>query len=98
MEIKHHPSLQNLKILKDERGRMRPMLNLSTSIIPLNEKHLKTLFSNLYTVRFLVKEGRAYSYGRPESILQSPFLPKLSNVPDGTYECYYGKAYKICFE
>ena len=98
MEIKHHPSLQNLKVSKDDRGRMRPLLDLSTSIIPLTEDHLKMLFSNLYTVRFLVKEGRAYSYGRPESVLQSPYLPKLPGVPDGTYEFYYGKAYKISFQ
>ncbi len=98
LEVKHHPSLQNLKISKDDRGRMRPLLDLSTSIIPLQEEHLKTLFSNLYTVRFIVKDGRAYSYGRPESILQSPFLPKLPGVPDGMYEFYYGKAYKISFQ
>ncbi|MES2199351.1 MAG: signal peptidase I [Chlamydiota bacterium] len=98
MEIKHHPSLQDLRVSKDDRGRMRPQLDLSTSIIPLTEKHLKTLFSNLYTVRFLVKDERAYSYGRPESILESPYLPKLQGIPDGTYEFYYGTAYKISFQ
>lgn len=98
MEIKHHPSLYNIKIRQDGRGRMRPSLETSSSILPLQEKDLQTLFSNLYTVRFIVKNGLAYSYGHPKSVLQSPFLPKLEGVPDGTYEFYYGKAYKILFQ
>lgn len=98
MEIKHHPNLQNLKVSKDDRGRLRPILNLSTSVIPLQEDHLRTLFSNLYTVRFIVKDERAHSYGRPVNPSQSSFLPKLPGVPDGTYEFYYGKAYKISFQ
>lgn len=98
MEIKHHPSLQGLKIRKDIRGRLRPTLDFGVSVIPLNEEHLKSLFSNLYTVRFIVKNGLAYSYGQPESVLQSPFLPLLSDVPDGMYEFYYGTAYKISFQ
>jgi len=98
MEIKHHPSLYNIKIRQDGRGRMRPSLETSSSILPLQEKDLRTLFSNLYTVRFVVKNGLAYSYGHPKSVLQSPFLPKLPDVPDGTYEFYYGKAYKIVFQ
>jgi signal peptidase I len=98
MEIKHHPSLYNIKIRQDDRGRMRPMLGTSSSILPLQEADLRRLFDNLYTVRFVVKNGLAYSYGHPKTVLQSPFLPKLPGVPDGTYEFYYGKAYKIHFQ
>ncbi len=98
LEILHHPSLQNLKIRKDIRGRMRPTLDLSSSLIPLDESHLRTLFDNLYTVRFIVKKGLVHQYGLPETMLKSPFLPKLNNVPDGMYEFYYGKAYKISFQ
>jgi signal peptidase I len=98
MEIKHHPSLEGLKIRRDARGRMRPSLDLSTSVIPLTESHLKTLFSSLYTVRFVVKQESAYSYGQPESALENPFLPKLAGVPDGVYEFYHGIAYKISFQ
>lgn len=95
LEIQHHPSLENVKVKRDMRGRMRPMLGLSSSIIPLTEYHIQTLFKNLYTARFVVKNGFAYRYGMPRSALQSPFLPKLPGIPDGTYEFYNGKAYKI---
>lgn len=98
LEILHHPSLKNLKIRKDNRNRLRPMLDLRSSVIPLTEDHLKTLFENLYTVRFIVKNGIAHQYGLPSAFLQSPFLPKIDDVPDGTYEFYYGKAYEISFQ
>jgi signal peptidase I len=98
LQIRHHPSLFNLKLRKDSSGRMRPMFNLSVSLIPLDETHLRTLFENLYTVRFVVKNGTAFQYGMPSTLLQSPFLPKLPDVPNGTYEFYNGKAYKISFE
>ena len=98
LEIKHHPSLLNLKIRQDGRGRMRPMLDVSVSVIPVTEDHLKKLFSNLYTVRFVVENGVAYQYGLSPAPLHSPFLPKFPDVPNGTYEFYYGKAYKIGFK
>jgi signal peptidase I len=98
LEITHNPNLQHGKIRRDIRGRMRPTLGLSTSVIPLNEQQIQTLFKNMYTARFVVKNGVAYRYGMPASSIQSPYLPKLANVPDGTYEFYYGKAYKISFE
>ena len=98
LEIKHHPSLYNLILSQDTAGRVRPMFNLSSALIPLDEDHLRTLFQNLYTVRFVVKNGTAYQYGLPATLLQSPFLPKLPEVPDGTYEFYHGKAYKVSFE
>ena len=98
LEIEHNPSLKNIKIKRDLRGRTRPMLGLSTSLIPLSKDHIQTLFNNLYTARFVVKDGLAYRYGMDKRALQSPFSPKLSDVPDGTYEFYFGKAYKISFE
>ncbi len=98
LEITHNPNLLNSKVRRDIRGRMRPTLGLNTSVIALNEQQIQTLFKNLYTARFVVKNGSAYRYGMPENSIQSPYLPKLANVPDGTYEFYYGKAYKISFE
>ncbi len=98
LEIQHHPNLQNIKVKRDIRGRVRPMIGLNTSIIPLNETHIQTLFSNLYTARFVVKNEFAYRYGLPESATQSPFLPAIANVPNGTYEFYNGIAYKISWE
>ena len=77
-------------------GRLRPSIGLSTSIIPLQESHLKTLMSHLYTARFEVKNGKAYRYGMdPKAVATSIFLPNLPDVPDGCYEFYNGKAYQI---
>ena len=98
LEITHNPNLKNSKLRRDIRGRMRLGLGFNTSVIPLNEKQIERLFQNLYTARFIVKDGAAYRYGMPANSIQSPYLPKMPNVPDGTYEFYYGKAYKVSFE
>jgi len=99
LEVKHHPSLKSAKLGRDERGRLRPVLGLSTSILPLDEAHLKAVFNNLYTARFIVKNGFAYRYGTPkEYIGKGNFLPHLPDVPDGTYEFYYGKAYEVLWQ
>lgn len=95
LEIKHHPSLRSAKIGRDEHGRIRPLLSYSSSLIPLDEEHLRTLFSHMYTARFVVKNGRAMRLGSRASQEGNLFLPELSNVPDGCYEFYHGKAYEI---
>ncbi|NDD58215.1 MAG: signal peptidase I [Chlamydiae bacterium] len=96
LEIRHHPSVLSAKLGRDERGRLRPILGLSQSTIPLSEDHLKKIFNNLYTARFIVKNGFAYRYGSsPHQIGKGSFLPRLSGVPDGIYEFYYGRAYQI---
>lgn len=96
LEIAHHPSFTNAKVIRDEMGRMRPSLSKSTSLLPLREEHLKSLFNNLYTARFYVQQEIAYRYGsNPETALKNNFAIKLPGVPDGCYEFYYGKAYRI---
>ena len=97
LEIRHHPSLSSAKIIRDDFGRMRPVMGISTSIIPLQETHIKALFDNMYTARFAVKNGFAHRYGYSgtDAIGSNIFLPALHNVPNGFYEFYYGKAYKI---
>lgn len=97
LELKHHPSLKNAKISFDEYGRLRPMLGLSTSYIPLQESHLHTLMNNLYTSRFEVKNGVAFRYGSNPSYAL-PFAPSLPGVPDGCYEFYYGQASEIFWQ
>jgi signal peptidase I len=97
LELKHHPSLASARIGFDEYGRLRPLLGLSTSLIPMNEEHLKALFANLYTARFVVKDGLAFRYGSNFDYAKN-FAPTLSGVPDGCYEFYYGKAYEVLFE
>lgn len=93
LEIRHHPSLQSGKIIQDEWGRRRPTLGISTSIIPLQEHHVKEIFENMYTARFQVKKELGYRYGAPTN--PSSFTPSFPGVPDGCYEYYYGKAYKV---
>jgi signal peptidase I len=99
LEIHHHPSIANVKIVRDEFGRLRPSIGLSTSIIPLQESHLKSIFQNMYTARFIVKDGFAYRYGAdPKNSLGNTFLPRLDNVPNGCYEFYHGIAYEILWQ
>jgi signal peptidase I len=60
----------------------------------LQDKDLKTLMSNLYTSRFVVKNGAARNYNHQEVSLANQAV-SLEGVPDGTYEFYYGKAYEV---
>ena len=96
LEIRHHPSLSSVKLIRDEMGRLRPSIGLSTSFIPLQEDQVRAIFQNMYTARFIVKNGVAFRYGLdPKIATSSIFLPHLPNVPDGCYEFYHGKAYAV---
>jgi signal peptidase I len=96
LEIRHHPSIANVKLIRDEMGRLRPSIGLSTSIIPLQELHLKALMQHMYTARFEVKNGKAFRYGMDSNAVASNiFLPQLPDVHDGCYEFYNGRAYQI---
>ncbi len=96
LELKHHPSLSRTKIGRDERNRLRPLVRVSTSLIPFQESHLKALFGNLYTSRFVVDKGFAHRYGFPsQHLANTQLFPYLPDVPNGTYEFYYGKAYAV---
>ncbi len=99
LEIRHHPSINNIKLIRDEMGRLRPNIGLSTSIIPLQQEHLKAIFQNMYTARFCVKNGVAYRYGVDEkSYAGTNFLPRLDDVPNGCYEFYNGIAYEVLWQ
>jgi signal peptidase I len=96
LELKHHPNLAETKMGLDQMRRHRPLLGLSTSIIPLQEHHLKALMQNLYTARFVVDKGFAHRYGiNPKRYGSQALFPHLPGIPDGTYEFYYGKASSI---
>jgi signal peptidase I len=99
LEIRHHPSIANVKLIRDEMGRLRPSISLSTSMIPLQDGHLKSIFQNMYTARFIVKNGLAYRYGTdPKTFSGTNFFPRLDNVPNGCYEFYHGIAYEILWQ
>ncbi|HRW58539.1 MAG TPA: signal peptidase I [Chlamydiales bacterium] len=89
----HHPSIHNTKLITDAYGRLRPELSYSYSAMPIDEDHLKILFNNLYTSRFTVKNEIATPFDRRS--IPKHLQVKLENVPDGTYEFYFGKAYKV---
>lgn len=69
---------------------------VTTTVLPLQKEELKTLLNSMYTSRFDVQKGKVRRY----SLETHPFSqnsPLLNDVPDGTYEFYYGKAYQVGF-
>ncbi|MBI5272630.1 MAG: signal peptidase I [Chlamydiia bacterium] len=96
LELTHHPSLQGAQLARDENNRLRPDLAVSTSLLPLNQSHIEEIARHLVTCRFIVENGVSYRYGfnlkNPSAL---SYLPRLPDVPDGTYEIQNGKAYQI---
>ena len=101
LELKHTPNLTFPKpeMRRDYYGKVHPMITPFVTLIPLNHSHLEALQKAMYTARFYVKNGKAFLYqnggARPQ---RSELDPKFPTVPDGLYEFYYGKAYKIQFD
>ena len=97
LEIRHTPYLNYPSTLFQQSSLgIRPIIGAFTTVIPLNQQHVDTLMDNMYTARFVVRDGRATRYNY-ESSRFSPDNPRLPGIPDGTYEFYYGIAYKIGF-
>ncbi|MBM3184251.1 MAG: signal peptidase I, partial [Chlamydiae bacterium] len=94
LELTHHPHLQGGELIRDEHFRLRPDLGLHTSLLPLSKEHIEKIARHLTTCRFIVEKGIAHRYGMPSQI-SSSFLPRLADIPDGTYEILDGKAYQI---
>lgn len=100
LELSHTPNLTYPKpeLRKDERGLVHPMITPFTTVIPLKQSHLDTIFKNMFTARFIVENGSAYRYNeghrRPQ---RKEFDPKFPGVPNGCYEFDRGIAYKIHF-
>ena len=92
LELRHTPSLSYPSpLLSNQFG---AAIKGYTTIIPLQERHLKALMKNMYTCRFIIKNGRGTGYrqGAEKFSSSSPLFPKIS---DGSYEFYYGKAVKV---
>lgn len=96
LELRHTPNLTNPapQLLPGYRNQTYFLLTPYVTVIPLQQKHLDSLMENMYTVRFVVSNGKAKKY----SVEREPFTsddPLFSEIPDGTYEFYHGKATKI---
>lgn len=91
LELRHHPSIKNIRLEKDFSGKIKPSLSYSFSLIPLNKKHMQKIFNHIYTCRFKVKNKIAK---RISTNYESKFLPKV-DIPNGVYEFQNGTAYKI---
>ncbi|WP_065757313.1 signal peptidase I [Simkania negevensis] len=96
LEIFHHPSIKHPSIERNRDGRLYPGVGISQAVLPLSEENLKTLFGNIYTARFIVKDEVASRYGSSfKAGKDCRICVPLKGVPDGTYEFYYGIGYKV---
>lgn len=93
LKLVHHPRLNHIRLVESFEGKMRPGFLYETSFIPIQKEEMKKLFSNLYTARFSIAQGIITQYGADK--LQGLMSVKFTDIPDGTYEFYYGKAYKV---
>lgn len=95
LELRHHPSLTYPKPQFYQSGQMTGItLSTQKSVLPVTEKQLDLLRNNIYTARFVVKNGNAFRYSLDEPMF-SQYTVKLPGIPDGTYEFYHGKASKV---
>lgn len=95
LELRHTPNLTNPKpTFVEEQMRLSLMLTPFTTIIPLQEKHLNAIMDHMYTARFVVNDGKAARYSLEDSY-GGGNNPRFKGVDNGTYEFYYGKAYRV---
>ncbi|OJU82492.1 MAG: signal peptidase I [Chlamydia sp. 32-24] len=98
LELRHTPNLTYPKpILYQTDYGNRMMIPGMTTIIPLNNEHIKAIMDNMYTARFDVKNGLAKRYSYESRDYNPSINPSFNNLEDGRYEFYYGDAYKIGF-
>lgn len=93
LELAHHPSLLHPNLDKQSLHN-NTIVGTEKSILPLGKKEAETLLKNMYTARFVVKNNHATRYSA-DSTQFSSSSPNFNGIPDGVYEFYYGKAYKV---
>lgn len=93
LELRHHPNL-TYPIPRLTKEGLRAQVSTFTTVIPLQEHHLQAIMDNLYTCRFVIKNGKGKRYDAESSSFRDG-SPKFTNIPDGTYEFYFGKAQQI---
>lgn len=101
LELLHNPNLENAQLLPGHFGKLIPTLATSKSYIGLNERSLKKIFDNLTTTRFVVKNGFLRHFSQNSPPIQEGIknhYPKLSGIPNGTYEFIHGQLYQIFWQ
>lgn len=96
LELTHHMSVKNGKMVRDEQNRLRPDIGSEVSVLALTDAHLKKIMDHMTTCRFSVKNGVAYRLGMESNHAYfSQYYPKLVGVEDGTYEIQDGQGYRV---
>lgn len=96
LELVHTPSTSYPKpmIHRYEGCSEHVTMTPFATLIPLKREHLDAIMDNMYTARFVVKDGRAHRYSADSKRFYR-YNPEFPGVPDGTYEFYYGKGKKV---
>lgn len=95
LQLNHHPNLTSpAPTFPYEGGGRNVLITPLTTIIPLQQSHLDAIMQQMYTARFIVKDGVAQRYSAENRGI-SRDSPAFPAIPDGRYEFYYGKAYQI---
>ena len=95
LELRHSPNLTYPlpRLYKDGRyfGIQIPAFE---TVIPLEKKQIDAIMDNMYTSRFVVKDGRSRKYNfENDNFLAG--TPHFLDVPDGTYEIFRGTAIQV---
>lgn len=91
LELMHHPSLGDIRVIRDEYGRTRPSLSSEISLLALSQEEVDRLAQHLTTCRFEVHQGMVTRLGDKHT----SHSVKLADVPDGTYEIQQGIASQV---
>lgn len=94
LQLNHTPSLSNHRPRSQDESQGYSLIIPYSTVIPLQQQHLDAILNNMYTARFVVSNGHARRYSI-EDAPQRSRNPSFPDVPDGTYEFYFGKAYKV---
>jgi len=95
LQLKHTPNLTYPPPIIYQEGRhVGIQMPAFETVIPLTKDHLKAIMKQMYTSRFIVKNGSSsrYSAGQRETFSSAK---RFADVPDGTYEFVNGRAEKV---
>lgn len=92
LEVHHSPALPPSG--KTRSGAI-PLVVPAVTWVPLNNGHCEKVARALYSARLLVRNNRLFRYHYEGHDGPGVMLPKA--IPDGCYEWYFGKAFKVGF-